>query len=36
VRNAKIVGSGGTKTIKGKEFANILGFKVTRIDYTFK
>ncbi len=36
VRNAKIVGSGGTKTIKGKEFASILGFKVTRIDYTFK
>jgi SpoIID/LytB domain protein len=36
VRNAKIVGSGGTKTIKGKEFAEILGFSVTRIDYTFK
>jgi SpoIID/LytB domain protein len=36
VRNARIVGSGGTKTIKGKDFADILGFKATRIDYTFK
>jgi SpoIID/LytB domain protein len=36
VRNAKIVGSGGTKIIKGKAFADILGFKVTRIEYRFK
>jgi SpoIID/LytB domain protein len=36
VRNAKIVGSGGTKVIKGKAFADILGFKSTRIDYRFK
>ena len=36
VRNARIVGSAGTKTIKGKALADILGFNVTRIDYTFK
>lgn len=36
VLHARIVGSGGTKTITGKELADILGFKTNRYDYTFK
>jgi SpoIID/LytB domain protein len=36
VLHARIVGSGGTKTVTGKELADILGFKTNRYDYSFK
>jgi SpoIID/LytB domain protein len=36
VKHARIVGSGGTKTVTGKALADILGFKTNRYDYTFK
>lgn len=36
VKNARIEGSSGTKTISGRDLASILGFSSTMIDYTFK
>ncbi|MBU4392740.1 MAG: SpoIID/LytB domain-containing protein [Actinobacteria bacterium] len=36
VRTARVVGSSGTKDIKGKDLAALLGFRSTRIDYTFR
>lgn len=36
VRNARIVGSSGTKTIPGKDLASRLGLPSTLLEYTFK
>ncbi|MBU4240350.1 MAG: hypothetical protein KKE43_02490, partial [Actinobacteria bacterium] len=36
VRNARIVGSSGTKTIPGKDLASLLGLPSTLFEYTFK
>lgn len=36
VKNAKIVGSAGTKTITGKSLEDMLGFRGLRIDYSFR
>jgi SpoIID/LytB domain protein len=36
VKSAKIVGTGGTATITGRQLQDMCGFRGTRIDYSFK
>ncbi len=36
VRKVRISGSGGAKVISGKDLANMLGFRTTRYEYSFK
>ncbi|HEY5531425.1 MAG TPA: SpoIID/LytB domain-containing protein [Candidatus Anoxymicrobiaceae bacterium] len=36
VRNVRITGANGSKTIKGKDLEDILGFRTTRYEYSFK
>ena len=36
VRNARLVGSSGTKSVPGRELSNLLGLPSTLFDYTFR